>query len=154
MAEKMRGMGGLSKMGTEADKMPKPKPMAEKKEPTMHEPGEEKMHTLTEHGDGRFTSHMHGAEPVEHPDHLHALAHMAHHVTGGDKHHMTHHDGMAMHSHGIQEDGQHQETQDHASADEAGEGLKQFMGEGEQDGQQSDDGSMGEMEPAYGGMSA
>lgn len=123
------GLSGKGKMQSQMDTLRKPAP----KENMGG--GEEKQHTITEHGDGHFSSHMHGGEPMEHPDHLHMLAHVGHHVTGGDKHHMTHHDGMSMHSHGIHEDDTHEETQEHGSPEEAGEGLKQFMGGDEAEGQ-------------------
>jgi hypothetical protein len=155
MAEKMKGMGGLSKMGTEADKMPKP--MAEPKEKPLgakdEDGGGEKTHTLTEHGDGSMTSRMHDGTETKHPDHLHAMAHMAHHITGGDKHHMAHHDGMSTHSHSIDESGQHNETHENASPEEAGQELASAMGDGQ--GEPSDGGQQAEpQQPAYGGMSA
>ena len=152
--DKMRGMGGLSKMGNETEKTPKPK-MAEK-EPPAGKPdeggGETKTHTVTEHPDGHMTSAMHGGEPMEHPDHMHLLAHMGHQMTGGDKHHIVHHDGMQAHSHSIGEDGQHSETQDHNSADEAKSALDQFLGEEAQEPQHQGGALEQAAAPAYGGM--
>jgi hypothetical protein len=138
------GIGKHQAMQSQMDSMRKPAPKE------MAKPaGGEKQHQITEHGDGSYTSHMDGKEE-KHPDHLHMLAHIGHHVTGGDKHHIAHHDGMGMHTHGIHEDGQHEETQEHGSADEAGEGLKQFMGEGEEQEPQGSEGS--EESSPLGGM--
>lgn len=143
------GIGGKAKMQGQMDELRKPAA----KEAPQAGGGEEKQHTITEHGDGHFSSHMHGGEPMEHPDHLHMLAHVGHHVTGGDKHHIAHHDGMGIHTHGIHEDGQHEETQEHGSSEEAGEGLKQFMGSeeereggGQQGTQESEPAPMGGMQ--------
>jgi hypothetical protein len=120
-------------------------PMHEPPEKKMAEPkmggdGGEKTHTITEHADGHLTSHMHGGEPMEHPDHLHMLAHVGHHISGGDKHHVVHHDGAMMHSHGMNEAGEHDGTHDHQNLDELKQSMDQFLGEEGQEGQ-----------PEYGG---
>lgn len=143
MAQDFSGGIGASKgkMQGQMDSLRKPAPPKQESKPMG---GEEKIHTLTEHSDGSLTSKMHGGAEEQHPDHMHALTHMAHAMTGGDKHHMAHHDGMSVHSHGIHEDGNHQETQQHASSEEAGEGLNQFMGGAEE---REGGGQQGEQEP-------
>lgn len=90
--------------------------------------GAEKTHTITEHADGSMQSKMHDGTETEHPDHLHMMAHMGHSIAGG-KHHIAHHDGMGMRTHGVGEDGQHEETQDQNSAEDAKEALGRFFNE-------------------------
>lgn len=118
-----------SQQARSADKMSEPKPKGDEAAGESMDEGGEKTHTITEHGDGSFTSHMHGGAEEKHPDHLHMMAHVGHHVTGGDKHMIHHHDGMAMHSHGIHESGEHQDTQDHNTAEEAKQALGNFLDE-------------------------
>jgi hypothetical protein len=120
------GMGSHKKMQGQMDDLRKPL-----KAPAVKEPGkmgEEKTHTITEHADGSMTSKMHDGAQEQHPDHLHMLAHVGHHITGGDKHHISHHDGMSLHSHSIDEGGQHQDTHENASPEEAGQELASTMG--------------------------
>lgn len=135
----MKMMGGRGKM------MGKPEPKEGKVE-GEHQEGEEKTHTITEHGDGSMTSKMHDGAEEHHPDHLHMLAHLGHQVTGGDKHHIAHHDGMAVHAHGIHESGEHMEGP-HGSAEEAGQHLTQMMGDGDEQQQEEPQHMMG----GYGG---
>lgn len=155
MADMMRGMGGLGKMGASAEKKPKPEamkadPAKDTKGKTDGEQGDKT--TITHNADGTHTSE-HGGETTDHPDHLHMLAHIGHQVTGGDKHHVTHHDGMSMHSHGISEDGEHSETKDSGSPEEAGQDCANCMADGEDEGGEHPDGEEAhQMEPAYGGM--
>ncbi len=94
----------------------------------------EKVHELHEHGDGTFHTVLHDGSREEHPDHLHALAHLAHHVTEGEEHHLTHHDGIGFHSHGIHEDGEHEGTHDHENLEEVKESLGKFFDEEGQEG--------------------
>lgn len=132
--------GGLSKLRPKSEEKPK--------EPAMKAEGADgaKTHTIEEHGDGTFTSHMHGGEPMQHPHHLHLMAHIGHHVTGGDKHHVVHHDGMEAHSHSMYEDGQHE---DHEGEDSHG-ALDKFLGEEAQEPEHQ--GAEAEESPALGGM--
>ena len=91
--------------------------------------GGEKTHTITEHGDGTLSSRMHDGTKTEHPDHLHMLAHVGHHVSGGEAHHVMHHDGVSVSSHGIQENGEHGETEEHNTAEEAKDAVGKFFDE-------------------------
>ena len=141
------GLDGLSKMRRGERPEYKPKPM-EGKPAEEHEGGGD-VHSIHDHGDGSFhTEHPDGTKE-EHENHLAALTHTAHKITGGDKHHMVHHDGMASHSHSIGEDGQHEDHGEGNSADEARSALDKFLGEEAQEpmhqGEQ-------ESEPEYGGM--
>ena len=142
------GMGSHKKMQGQMDQLRKPTAPGVKEPGKMG--GQEKTHTITEHADGSMTSKMHDGAEEQHPDHLHMLAHVGHHITGGDKHHVAHHDGMAIHTHGIHEDGNHEETQQHGSADEAGQSLTSMMGGDDEAPQQE---AEGQSEPApMGGM--
>jgi hypothetical protein len=112
----------------------------------------EKIHEVHEHGDGTFhTEHPDGTKE-EHPDHLHLLAHLGHHLTSGDKHHIVHHDGIAAHSHSIDEAGQHEDHGEHNTANEAREAMDKFLGE-ESEEPQHEHGEADEEEgPVMGGM--
>jgi hypothetical protein len=144
MAEMERkGMGGMSKMGAKFES--KPKPQEDGGE------SEEGTSTITHHADGSHTSQMHGGEPMEHPDHLHLMAHIGHHLTGGDKHHVMHHDGMSATSHMVHEDGTHEGPMEHNSADEAKQSLDKFFNEESQE-PMHEHGAAEEQEPAYGAM--
>lgn len=127
-----------------ADRMgEKPKPSGFAK-PGASVSGDEtgtKTHTVEEHPDGHFETHMHDGTHAEHPDHLHMMAHIGHHVSGGDKHHIAHHDGMSMRTHGVHESGEHQETQEHASPEDAKEAMGQFFNEGNEGGNEAESGS-------------
>lgn len=99
-------------------------------------------------GSGGFKT----SDGADHPDHLHAVAHIAHHLSGGDSHHIAHHDGMSHRSHGIHEDGSHEETHDHSNIEDLKSNLGQFFNEEDQEGKpkQEEDGG-GEHEPQIGG---
>lgn len=151
MAEMRKGLGGMGKMGSEMKMAAKP--AAKDKTPegeSGHDGGEEGHSTITHHADGTHTSEMHGGEAMQHPDHKHLMAHIGHSLSGGDAHHVVHHDGMEAHSHTVGEDGQHQ---DHEG--DPHESLDAMMG-GDMGGpeeQQPQEGGMGmERHPAYGGM--
>jgi len=156
MADKMKGMGGLSKLGgSEMERKPKPESMSKGKDDVSGEPDETgtKTHTIEEHPDGHLETHMHDGTAETHPDHLHMLAHIGHHLTGGDKHHVAHHDGMAIHTHGIHESGEHDGPHEHNTAEEAKESLGKFFDEEAQEpAHQGGEGA--EAMPAYGGMGA
>jgi hypothetical protein len=135
-------------------KLPKMKEMASppagKKEQSSEPMPETSVTEIHHNPDGTHTTKHGDGSEEQHPDHLHMLAHLGHHVTGGDKHHVVHHDGMGMHSHGIHESGEHDGTHDHENLDELKSSMDQFLGEEGQEGQ-------GEMEPeneshALGGM--
>lgn len=137
-----KGLGGMGKLGGEMKGEGKTKPPArEVTSERMHSEGGdgEGQSTIIHHADGTHTSHMHGGEPMEHPHHLHLMAHIGHHMTGGDAHTAMHHDGMEEHHHSVEEDGTHHD----------GElGMMDGMG-----GHAEPDGDEGTMEhPAYGGM--
>src|SRR5271170_7855445 len=145
MAEMMRkGLGGMGKMGAEmpGKKDPAKKEMAPKVpdgEQKHEAAGEEGHSTITHHADGTHTSEMHGGEAMQHPDHKHLMAHIGHHLTGGDAHKVVHHDGMEAHSHMVDEQGQHQDMEGDAPMD---------GGMDEQGGQEEQQ----PMEHTYGGM--
>jgi hypothetical protein len=102
------------------------------------EKGEEQT-TITHHGDGTHTTQHADGSSEEHPDHLHMLASLGHKITGGDKHHIAHHDGGgAVTEHGINEDGEHYDGEDQ----DGGEGGDEAGGRGAGDRE----------EPSYGGM--
>lgn len=142
MSDMMRkGLGGMGKMGADMPKgeikgKPEMKPAAkEMEDPT----GEENTSTITHHADGSHTSQMEGGEEEHHPDHLHLMAHIGHHLTDGDAHHVMHHDGMEEHHHSVEESGEHHDGELHEDGEEG----------------QHEDESMGEdheMAPSYGGM--
>ena len=88
----------------------------------------------------------------EHPDHLHMLAHLGHKVTDGDKHHIVHHDGIAAHSHSIDEQGQHTDHGEHNTANEAREAMDKFLGEESEEPQHQHGEEENEEGPALGGM--
>jgi hypothetical protein len=139
MAEMRKGLGGMGKMGAEFPGKSETKKPAEKAvtEPSTEHNGEEGTSTITHHADGTHTSQMHGGEPMEHPDHLHLMAHIGHHLTGGDAHHVMHHDGMEEHHHSVEESGEHHEGELHGDGQEMQH--EQPMEEHE-------------MAPTYGGM--
>ena len=140
MAEMRKGLGGMSKMGADFPKgeiSGRGERKPEASEPMQEgDAGEEHTSTITHHADGTHTSHMHGGEPMEHPDHLHLMAHIGHHLTDGDAHQVMHHDGMEEHHHSVEENGEHHEGELHGDGEEAQhEGMEEH-----------------EMEPVMGGM--
>ena len=117
---KPSGKMGMSKMGGSI-----------KGEP---DPDKESPMEIHDHGDGSFHTVKDGQEE-QHPDLLHMTTHIAHMHEPESKHHHAKHDGFSGHTHGMDEAGNHQETQEHDSPEEMGEGLKAFMGseEGQED---------------------
>jgi hypothetical protein len=104
---------------------------AGKVKPALEGEGEAsaKHTTLHDHGDGTFhTEYSDGAEE-QHPDIGHAVTHMAHLHAPEGKHHHVHHDGMMMHSHGVDEKGEHDGTHDHANMDELRDSMDKFLNE-------------------------
>jgi hypothetical protein len=80
------------------------------------------------------------------------LAHLGHKVTDGDKHHIVHHDGIAAHSHSIDEQGQHTDHGEHNTANEAREAMDKFLGEESEEPQHQHGEAENEEGPALGGM--
>jgi hypothetical protein len=151
--DKMMERKGLSRLGTIPGKTDPLKNSAI----MVHGENEDgtKVHTIEEHPDGHFETHMHDGTHETHPDHLHMLAHIGHHITGGDKHHVVHHDGMMGHSHGIHESGEHDGTHDHENLEEMKESLGKFIDEEGNEGEYGKDGEEEEGEDrghAFGGM--
>ena len=141
---------GLSKM------QPKSGGMKERKEPEPKKMGGEhedesgtKTHTIEEHPDGHFETHMHDGTHESHPDLLHMTTHIGHHMAPEAKHHHSMHDGFSHQSHGVHEDGQHDGTHDHENLDELKGSMDKFLGEEGQEGQGEPE---GEEAPAMGGM--
>lgn len=154
MAEEMKSRG-LSKLAPKFASKPNPGAAKITETPKVGGEGEGdmKVHTIHEHPDGHFETHMHDGTHTEHPHHLHLMAHIGHHITGGDKHHVAHHDGMGITTHGVHESGEHDGPHEHADAEEAARHMHGFMGgeDGMDDGHASEEESE-EMEPSYGGM--
>lgn len=93
------------------------------------EEGAEKT-TIHHHDDGSFhVEHADGSKSDSLPSHLHVAAHIAHHLSGGDAHHVTHHDGIGFASHGVREGGEHEGPEQHNTADDAKEALGRFFNE-------------------------
>ena len=151
MAEEMRK--GLGRMNASPKGEKKEKVGGESK-PDEHgehqdESGGEKTTTITHHADGTH-SMQHDGEHSDHPHHMHLMAHIGHKLTGGDAHHVTHHDGMEGHSHMVDEAGEHQ---DHEG--DPRESLDAMMGGGMQDQGAEGDQMGGGMPPehqTFGGM--
>ena len=145
-------MGGLRPLGKDSKlpmSAPKLKPMGEPKMGGGTEGGEGEHSELHAHGDGSYHT-IHGGKEEQHPDLGHALTHLGHANEGG-KHMHVHHDGGAMHTHAIDENGQHGETEMHDTPEEAGEAVTRGMG-----GESMDDGreqEMAEGAPDHGGLS-
>ena len=143
------GFDGLGKMrkGERPEYTPKPKGVEPSKKADAMEGGDAGEHKIVDHGDGSFhTEHPDGSRE-EHPHHLAAMAHVGHKITGGDKHHVVHHDGMSAHSHSVDEQGQHT---DHGEEDAHG-ALKTFLGEEDGEHEPEEQGSEDEG-PVMGGM--
>lgn len=90
--------------------------------------GESNTTTITHNGDGTHTAEHSDGERSEHP----SMGHLAMHLHG------KHEGGMAMHAHAhdsgvtthhVGHDGMVEGPHEHGSADEAGEHMKQMLGE-------------------------
>ena len=103
------------------------KPSASGMAPEKPEEGGGSPMEVHDHGDGSFHTVKDGQEE-QHPDLLHMTTHIAHMHEPESKHHHSKHDGFSGHTHGMHEDGTHEETQEHDSPESMGEGLKAFMG--------------------------
>lgn len=147
MAEmKSKGLKGFGKMGDDFES--KPKPMSQADGEAEHEQGgEEHTTTITHHADGSHTM-----DGEHHPSHLHMLAKLGHKVTGGDKHHIVHSDGIGHTSHGIHESGEHDGPHEHNSAEEAKEAMGHFLDEEAQEPEHQEGAEEEKPEPAYGEM--
>ncbi len=123
--------GAMKAMGSKKPKMsagtsgkPRPEPAAGKVEgESQPEQGGGESTTIEHHPDGSHTM-----DGETHPSHLHVMAALGHKLTG-DKHHVAHSDGTAIHTHGIDEMGQHQEGGSHNTAEEAKNALGKFFDE-------------------------
>lgn len=141
------GMKGLSKLGGGMKGAAAAKPAA--KEPGKmdgeHEGGKGALE-VHDHGDGTAHTVIEGKQE-EHPDHMHAVAHVAHHLMPEGSHFHAHNDGYAMKSHGIHETGEHKETQEHGSPEEMHGAMDEMMGAGE-GGEQHEAAEAGAEEPS------
>lgn len=98
---------------------------------------------LHDHGDGTAHTMIEG-EKADHPDMHHALAHLAHKAMGGGDHFHAHKDDFGTHSHSINAAGEHSETQEHNSPEEAHSAMDLALGgeggnSGDGDGDGDDD---------------
>jgi hypothetical protein len=116
---KMAGAGSIKGKSTEK---PKGEVSGEDTKVAPAKGGEGSSTTIEHNADGSHTM-----DGETHPSHLHVMAALGHKLTGGDKHHVAHHDGMQIHTHGIHESGEHEEGGSHNSAEEAGDAMKNFM---------------------------
>ncbi len=146
----MAGLGGLSKLNKLQSPMKgssKPPESGGKVSGDDGPPsnGGEASSQITHHADGSHTM-VHDGEESKHPDHLHLMAHLGYKLTG-DKHHVAHHDGMGITTHGVRETGEHEGPQEHNSAEDAKQAFGQFMDEEAQEPQHQHG-----MEAPVGGM--
>lgn len=119
----MKAMGSAKpKMAPKMSGKPTPKGKVEGESPDKGETAGDTT-TITHNSDGTHTM-----DGETHPSHLHVMAALGHKLTG-DKHHVAHHDGMAIHTHGVNEMGEHEEGGSHNSAEEAKESFGRFMDE-------------------------
>jgi hypothetical protein len=105
------------------------------------EPGAEDHVKLEDHGDGTFTTHHPGEEPVDHETIGHMHAHLsAKHGEPGHKHFHAHSDGESMHTHSADGGGEPESRMDneegaHDHLDEAmGSMGNEDADEGQQEG--------------------
>jgi hypothetical protein len=107
-------------------------------EPEEEQGGEGAPITLHAHGDGSYHTETEDGEREEHPHIGHALMHMAHHHDPDAKHMHVHHDGEAMTTHHVGEDGMVQGPHDHENLEALKDHMDQFLDEegheGEEDG--------------------
>lgn len=89
--------------------------------------GEESSTTITHHADGTHTAEHSDGEKSEHPNLGHLAMHMHGKHEGGMAMHAHEHDGGVT-THHVGMDGMVEGPHDHASADEAGEHMKQVLG--------------------------
>jgi hypothetical protein len=147
----MKGLGGglRPKMGGGGGEKKPAAKMGE--EPKGEQDGGEKgAIELHDHGDGTAHTVIEGKQE-EHPDHMHAVAHIAHHLAPESSHFHGKHDGFSSHSHGVHESGEHSETKEHESPEEMhGEMDAMLGGGGEGGGEQQQGGA--EHEPSLGGF--
>lgn len=141
------------------DLMPKGEGVSAPKAPGIKAPGMKgggegvKVHEIHEHPDGHLETHMHDGTHTEHPDHLHALAHIGHHISGGDAHHIAHHDGFAFRGHGITPEGEHGETHDHDNLEDLKSSMDEFLAEeGKEKAPESEDDGRGNEDESYSGF--
>lgn len=126
--ELMSGLRGKGMPPPAAGKKPDMKAMMPKVGGEEGDGGGGGAMELHPHGDGTFHTMVEG-QKEEHPDHLSAIAHLAHHAEPEGKHMHIHHDGFSMKSHGTDESGQHDGTHDHENLDELKGSMDKFLGE-------------------------
>lgn len=142
---KPKSMGGTLGGG---EKKPAAAKMGE--EPKGESDGEKGAIELHDHGDGTAHTVIEGKQE-EHPDHMHAVAHIAHHLAPESSHFHAKHDGFSSHSHGVHESGEHSETKEHESPEEMHSAMDEAMGGGgEGGGEQQGEGE--QQEPSLGGF--
>jgi len=98
--------------------------------------GDGSEHTITDHGDGTFTTHHpeHGEQHHESIGHLHAHISKVH-GEEGHKHVHIHHDGETVHEHRVEGGGEPEhEEHDPENLESLKQNLGQFLGEEEQEG--------------------
>ncbi|MGH9345053.1 MAG: hypothetical protein ACRD19_14995 [Terriglobia bacterium] len=83
--------------------------------------------TLHDHGDGTFHTESHDGERAEHPSIGHALMHLAAKHSGG-KHMHIHHDGEAMTSHHVDEQGDIEGPHEHETPEDLADHVSNVMG--------------------------
>lgn len=103
---------------------------------------------LHDHGDGTAHTVIEGKQE-EHPDQMHAIAHIAHHLDPHSAHFHAKHDGFSGHSHGVHESGEHSETKEHESPEEMKPEMDAMLGGGGGDEQSQ---GAAEDEPGLGGF--
>lgn len=147
----MKGLGGglRPKMGGGGEK-PAAKAGKMGEEPRGEaEGGAKGALELHDKGDGTAKTVIEGKEE-EHPDHMHAVAHIAHHLDPHSSHFHAKHDGFSGHSHGVHESGEHSETKEHESAEEMKPEMDAMLGGGGEGGGEQQ--AEGQHEPSLGGF--
>lgn len=145
----MKGLGGglRPKMGGGGAEKPAAKMGGESKGES--EGGEKAAIELHDKGDGTAKTVIDGKEE-EHPDHMAAVAHIAHHLAPESSHFHAKHDGFSGHSHGVHESGEHSGTKEHESSEEMKPEMDAMLGGGEGGGEEQ--GGEAQGEPSLGGF--
>jgi hypothetical protein len=148
-------MKGLSKLGPKSMGGGTPKSMGggtPKAKPAMgaeEHSGGAGME-IHDHGDGSAHSMIDGKRE-EHPDHMHAVAAVAHHLMPEGHHFHGHSDGFSAKSHGIHESGEHVPTQEHEGTEAMHGAMDQALG-GMGEGEGAPQAEASEAAPAMGGF--
>lgn len=154
MAEMMKGLSKLGPKGMGASGGMKAKPAmgAEAKgvSDKAGEHGEKPGLEIHDHGDGSAHSMIEG-QREEHPDHMHAVAAVAHHLMPEGHHFHGHSDGFSSKSHGIHESGEHVPTQEHDAPESMHGAMDATLG-GMGEGGEVQPAEASESAPAMGGF--